>query len=78
MSYLCNAMDGIPLGSSVYWILQAGILEWVALPHLQGICLTQGSNPCLLTSACIGRVPLGNLHQLQHTSILFGALLVLW
>ena len=29
---LCNPMDYSPLGSSVHGILQAGILEWVALP----------------------------------------------
>ena len=31
-------------GSSVHGILQASILEWVAVPFLQGIFLTQGSN----------------------------------
>ena len=55
-------MDYSPSGSSVHGILQAGILEWVALPSsrgsswvalpsLQGIFLTQGSNPHLLSSA---------------------------
>ena len=29
---LCNPMDYSPLGSSVHGILQAGLLEWVALP----------------------------------------------
>ena len=28
---LCNPMDGSPPGSSVHGILQAGILEWVAI-----------------------------------------------
>jgi len=37
-------MDCIPPGSSVHRILQARILEWVALPFSRGIFLTQGSN----------------------------------
>ena len=41
-------MNGSPPGSSVHGISQARILEWV----LQGISLTQGSNPCIF---CIGR-----------------------
>ena len=43
---LCYPMDCSLPGSFVHGILQARILEWVAL--LQGIFLTQGSNPCLL------------------------------
>ena len=31
----------------VHGILQARILEWVSLPHLQGIVPNQGSNPGL-------------------------------
>ena len=38
---------GLP-GSSVHGILQARILEWVAMPLLQGIFPTQGSNLRLL------------------------------
>ena len=41
---LCDAMDYSLLGSSVPGILQARILEWVALPFFRGIFLTQGSN----------------------------------
>ena len=45
---LCNPIDcGLP-GSSVHGILQARILEQVAMPSLQGMFVTQGSNPCLL------------------------------
>ena len=41
---LWNPMDyGLP-GSSVHGILQARILEWVAIPFSRG-SLTQGSNP---------------------------------
>ena len=42
---LCNPMDCSPPGSSVHRILQARILEWVAM----GIFPIQGSNPHLLS-----------------------------
>ena len=45
---LCNPRDCNPLGSSVHGILQARILEWVAIFFSRGIFPTQGSNPCLL------------------------------
>ena len=51
-------MDCGPPGSSVHGILQARILEWVAMTYLQGIFLTQESNPCLLL-----------LHALQADSL---------
>ena len=43
--------DCSPLGSSAHGILQARILEWVAM--FQGIFLTQGSNPGLLNCSQI-------------------------
>ena len=33
---LCDPMDCSPPGSSVHGILQAGILEWVAMPSSKG------------------------------------------
>ena len=45
---LCDLMDYSLPGSSVLGISQARILEWVAMPPLQGIFLTQGSHPSLL------------------------------
>ena len=46
---LCDPMDHRLPGSSVHGILQARILEWVAMPSLlKGIFLTQGPNPGLL------------------------------
>ena len=42
------SMDCSPAGSSVHGILQARILEWVALPSSGGIFLIQGLNPHLL------------------------------
>ena len=40
---LCNPMDCSPTGSSIHEILQARILEWVAISPLQRNFLTQGS-----------------------------------
>ena len=40
-------MDHNLPGSSVHGIFQARVLEWVAISFLQGIFLTQGSNPGL-------------------------------
>ena len=45
---LCDPMDYSPPGSSVHAILQARILECVAIPFSRGIFPTQGSNPGLL------------------------------
>ena len=38
---LCNPMDCSPSGSSDHGILQAGILEWVAIPLSTGKKKTQ-------------------------------------
>ena len=35
-STLCDSMDCTWPGSSVHWILQAGILEWVTIPFSRG------------------------------------------
>ena len=43
---LCNPMDCSPPSSSVHGILQARILEWVAISFSRES--TQGLNPCLL------------------------------
>ena len=45
---LCDPVDCSPPGSSIHGILQARILEWVAISFSRGIFLTQGSNPGLL------------------------------
>ena len=44
---LCNPMDCSLPGSSLHGILQARVLEWVAIFLLQGIFPTQGLNPGL-------------------------------
>ena len=56
---LCDTMDCSPPGSSVHGILQARILGGHCLSLLQGIVLTQGSNPGLLRCGQI-------LYQLSH------------
>ena len=55
--WLCNPMDCSPPGSSVYGIIQARILEWVAIPFHQGIFPTQGSNLGLLNCRQILYLP---------------------
>ena len=46
---LCDPMDYSPPGCSVHRLLQARILEWVAISFSRGIFLTQGLNLCLLS-----------------------------
>ena len=55
---LSNPMDCSPPSSSVHGILQARILEWVAMPSLQAIFPNQRLNQCLL-------------HLLHHRRILY-------
>ena len=45
---LCDPMDCSLPGSSVHGILQARILEWIAIPFSKGIFPTQELNPGLL------------------------------
>ena len=42
---LCDPMDYSLPGSSIHGILQARVLEWVAISFSRGIFPTQGSNP---------------------------------
>ena len=51
---LCDPVDCSPPGSTVHGILQARILEWVAIPFSRGVFPTQGSNLCLLHLTCTG------------------------
>ena len=48
MSDSLQPLDYSPPGSSIHRILQARILEWVAIPFSRGIFSTQGSNLSLL------------------------------
>ena len=47
-STFCNPIDCSLPGSFVHGILQARILEWVAISSSRGIFPTQGSEPRLL------------------------------
>ena len=59
---LCNPMDCGPPGSSVHGLLQAGILEWVAIPFSRG-----SSRPRDWTRvSCIPCVGRRILYQLHH------------
>ena len=42
---LCDLMDGSPPGSSVHEILQARILEWVAIPFFKGSFQPRNQTP---------------------------------
>ena len=56
---LCDPVNYSLPGPSVHWILQARVLEWVAIAILQGVFLTQGSNPCFsLLHWQVGSLPL--------------------
>ena len=64
---LCDPMDYRPLGSSVYRILQARILEWVAMLS------SRGSSPfrnrtCVFYVSCIGRQVLYHQHHQESES----------
>ena len=50
---LCDPKDCSPPGSSVHGILQARILQWVAMPSSRGIFPTQASNPESPTSPAL-------------------------
>ena len=56
---LCDPMDCTPPGSSVHGILQARILEWVAMPSFRGSSQSRGWTHVYYVS-CIGR------HVLYH------------
>ena len=47
-STVCNPVDYSLPGSSVHGILQARVLEWVAVPFSKGSSQTKGLNPALL------------------------------
>ena len=50
---LCDPMDHSPPGSSVQGILQARILEWVAMPSSRGSSPPR-EPPCLMPPALAG------------------------
>ena len=52
---LCNPIDGRPLGSSVPGILQARILEWVAISFSKGSSRPRDHSLSLAAPALVGR-----------------------
>ena len=52
--WLCDLKDYSPPGSSVHGILQARILEWVAMPSTRGSSRPRGQN-CISCVSCIDR-----------------------
>ena len=54
---LCNPLECNPPGSSLHGLLQARILEWVAISSSKGIFLSQGLNPRLLCHLYCQQIP---------------------
>ena len=50
---LCDPMDCSLLGSSVHGILQARILEWIAMPSFRGSNPNPGIEPVFLISPAL-------------------------
>ena len=70
---LCDPMDYNLTGSSVHGVLQARILEWVAIFLLQGIFSTQGSNLHTLCLLCCRQI----LYLLSHQGSPFSSVQLL-
>ena len=63
---LCDPMNCCPPGSSLHWILQAKILEWVAISFSRGPCWSRDRTRVSYLS-CIGRQ---TLYQLCHLGMM--------
>ena len=72
MSNSLQPMDCSPPGSSVHGILQARILEWVAVPSSRGSSQPRNTNPCLLCLLHCRQVlyPLSHLGSPLHVDYL--------
>ena len=57
---LCDTIDGSPPGTSVHWLLQARILEWVAMPSSRGSSWPR-DRTCISYVSCVGRQVLNPL-----------------
>ena len=72
---LCNSMDCSPPGSSVRGILQARVLEWVAMPSSRGSCQPRGwtQSPALQADSLASEPPgkpfpkIGPYYPSSHT-----------
>ena len=63
---LCDPMDHRLPGSSVHGILQARILEWVAMSSSKGSSWSR-DQICISYVSCIGRQVLYHQHHLEHS-----------
>ena len=73
---LCNAMDYSLPGSSVHGILQARILEWVALPSSGGSSQPRDRTHVSYVS-CIGRLVLYRYHHLGRPQIICSRIVII-
>ena len=71
---LCNPMDYSPPDSSVHGILQARILQWVAMPSSRGLVPTQGYQTCnshaadgFFTTEALGKPLRYHVHEADFT-----------
>ena len=68
---LCNSIDGSPPGSSVPGILQARILEWVAIAFSSACMHTKSRQWCLTLCNPVDCSPPGSsVHRILYTRIL--------
>ena len=65
---LCNSMDYSPPGSSAHGILQARILEWVAIPFFRGSSPPRDQTQVSCIS-CMGRQILYHLSHLGGSKV---------
>ena len=65
---LCDPMDCSPPGSSVHGILQARILEWVAISFFRGSSQPRDQT-CISYVSCTGRWIFYHLHHLRSPNI---------
>ena len=54
---LCDPMDCSPLGSSVHRIIQAVILEWVAMPSSRGSSQLEAGSPASQVDSLPAELP---------------------
>ena len=72
---LCNPMDCSLPGSSVHGILQAGILEWVAMPSARGSSQPRDAHfSCVSQVSCIDKLVLYHWCHLQSPNSLQGTM----
>ena len=65
---LCNSMDCSPSGSSIHGILQARIVEWVAMPSSRGSSQSRDWTHASYVS-CVGSVQFSSVQSLSHVRL---------